>query len=80
MVTPFDRDGEVDVGSARRLAARLVEPGSHGVVVAGTTGESPTLSDEEKLRLLEGGPRRGRRSRAGDRRHRDQRHPTLGAT
>lgn len=54
MVTPFDRDGELDVGSARRLAARLIETGSHGVVVAGTTGEAPTLSDEEKLRLLEG--------------------------
>jgi 4-hydroxy-tetrahydrodipicolinate synthase len=53
MVTPFDADGAVDLASARRLARHLVENGSHGLVVAGTTGESPTLSDEEKLRLLE---------------------------
>jgi 4-hydroxy-tetrahydrodipicolinate synthase len=53
MVTPFAEDGALDVDSARRLAAHLVENGSHGLVVAGTTGESPTLSDSEKLRLLE---------------------------
>jgi 4-hydroxy-tetrahydrodipicolinate synthase len=52
MVTPFAEDGEVDLDSARTLAAHLVENGSHGLVVAGTTGESPTLSDDEKLRLL----------------------------
>jgi 4-hydroxy-tetrahydrodipicolinate synthase len=53
MVTPFDADGALDLAAARRLARHLVENGSHGLVVAGTTGESPTLSDEEKLRLLE---------------------------
>jgi 4-hydroxy-tetrahydrodipicolinate synthase len=53
MVTPFDRDGELSEESARRLARHLVEHGSDGIVVAGTTGESPTLSDEEKLRLLD---------------------------
>lgn len=54
MVTPFGADGALDVQSARRLAARLVDRGSHGVVVAGTTGESPTLSDDEKMELLQG--------------------------
>ena len=53
MVTPFDANGAVDVASARQVARHLVENGSHGLVVAGTTGESPTLSDEEKLTLLE---------------------------
>jgi 4-hydroxy-tetrahydrodipicolinate synthase len=53
MVTPFTEDGALDVESARRLAAYLVENGSHGLVVSGTTGEAPTLSDAEKLRLLE---------------------------
>jgi 4-hydroxy-tetrahydrodipicolinate synthase len=52
MVTPFTEDGSVDEGAARKLARHLVENGSHGVVVAGTTGESPTLSDEEIVSLL----------------------------
>ena len=52
MVTPFDQSGEVDEAAARSLARRLIDSGSHGLVVAGTTGESPTLSDEEKLSLL----------------------------
>ena len=62
MVTPFDQSGEVDLVAARSLAARLVEQGSHGLVVAGTTGESPTLSDAEKLDLL-----RAVKSEVGDR-------------
>jgi 4-hydroxy-tetrahydrodipicolinate synthase len=53
MVTPFGDDGALDVAAARRLARYLVEHGSHGLVVAGTTGESPTLSDAEKLELLD---------------------------
>ena len=53
MLTPFDDDGALDVPGARRLARHLVENGSHGLVVAGTTGESPTLTDDEKLELLE---------------------------
>jgi 4-hydroxy-tetrahydrodipicolinate synthase len=53
MVTPFAGDGAIDLDAARKLARHLVENGSHGLVVAGTTGESPTLSDTEKLRLLE---------------------------
>jgi 4-hydroxy-tetrahydrodipicolinate synthase len=53
MVTPFASDGSLDLGAACSLARRLVDEGSHGLVVSGTTGESPTLSDDEKLRLFE---------------------------
>ena len=52
MVTPFAEDGSVDEAAARALARTLIENGSHGVVVAGTTGESPTLSDDEDVALL----------------------------
>jgi 4-hydroxy-tetrahydrodipicolinate synthase len=52
IVTPFDADGAVDLDAFRRLAAHLVDHGSDGLVVAGTTGESPTLSDDEKLELF----------------------------
>lgn len=52
MATPFAEDGSVDFEAARGLARHLVETGSHGLVVAGTTGESPTLDDREKLDLL----------------------------
>ena len=53
MVTPFANDGALDVKGARSLAAHLVDHGSDGLVVAGTTGESPTLSHDEKLALFE---------------------------
>ncbi len=53
MVTPFNADGSFDVGGARALAAHLVDHGSDGLVVCGTTGESPTLTHEEKLSLFE---------------------------
>ena len=53
MVTPFGGDGEVDLASARRMARHLVDTGSDGVVVCGTTGEGPTVSDREKLDLME---------------------------
>jgi 4-hydroxy-tetrahydrodipicolinate synthase len=53
MVTPFAEDGSVDHEAARGLARHLVDNGSHGLVVAGTTGESPTLSDDEKLELFQ---------------------------
>ncbi|MEK7215683.1 MAG: dihydrodipicolinate synthase family protein, partial [Chloroflexota bacterium] len=49
MVTPFDDGGAVDYRQAKRLAQALVDSGSEGLVVTGTTGESPTLSTEEKL-------------------------------
>jgi 4-hydroxy-tetrahydrodipicolinate synthase len=52
MVTPFHEDGGVDDAGTRRLARHLVEHGSHGLVIAGTTGEAPTLSDDEKLAVF----------------------------
>ncbi|HMI22806.1 MAG TPA: 4-hydroxy-tetrahydrodipicolinate synthase [Gaiellaceae bacterium] len=51
-VTPFDADGAVDYERYRELCAYLVDNGSDGVVVSGTTGESPTLSDDERVELL----------------------------
>jgi len=53
MVTPFDADGGVDEAAFVRLLGYLLENGSDGVVVAGTTGEGPTLHDEERFRLFE---------------------------
>jgi len=53
MATPFAEDGRIDLDGARRLAAHLLEHGSHGLVVAGTTGECPTLTDGETVELLE---------------------------
>src|SRR5437667_1675465 len=52
IVTPFGRDGSVDFERFRQLALHLVENGSDGIVVAGTTGESPTLTDDERLELF----------------------------
>lgn len=52
IVTPFRADGAVDWDAFRALARHLVENGSDGLVVSGTTGESPTLSDDEKLELF----------------------------
>jgi 4-hydroxy-tetrahydrodipicolinate synthase len=52
MVTPFDEKGEVDYGQAKKLALALIQSGSDGVVVTGTTGEAPTVTKEEKLCLF----------------------------
>jgi 4-hydroxy-tetrahydrodipicolinate synthase len=52
MVTPFKADGSLDYEGAEKLAALLVADGSDGVVVSGTTGESPTLTDDEKVELI----------------------------
>jgi len=52
MVTPFNEKGEVDYGQTRKLASALLNSGSEGLVVSGTTGESPTLIREEELRLF----------------------------
>jgi 4-hydroxy-tetrahydrodipicolinate synthase len=52
MLTPFKADGSVDYDAAQRLAVMLVNDGSDGVVVSGTTGESPSLSDVEKIELV----------------------------
>lgn len=52
MATPFDETGAVDADGARRLATHLLEHGSTGLVIAGTTGECPTLTDGEEIDLL----------------------------
>jgi 4-hydroxy-tetrahydrodipicolinate synthase len=52
MVTPFGPDGSLDTAAAARLASHLVAGGCDGLVVSGTTGESPTTTDDEKLELL----------------------------
>ncbi|MFG2288681.1 4-hydroxy-tetrahydrodipicolinate synthase [Streptomyces sp. NPDC048595] len=52
MVTPFTADGALDLDGAQRLAAHLVDAGNDGLVVNGTTGESPTTSDAEKAQLV----------------------------
>lgn len=61
MATPFREDGTVDLDGARRLASHLLEHGSHGLAIAGTTGECPTLTDGETIELL-----RAVRAEAGD--------------
>ncbi len=53
LVTPFNRDGSVDQAGVRRLAKRQIDAGIHFLVPCGTTGESPTLSDEERFRVVE---------------------------
>jgi 4-hydroxy-tetrahydrodipicolinate synthase len=52
MATPFDEDGSLDLDAAKGLAAHILEQGSHAIVVAGSTGECPTLTDGEELELL----------------------------
>lgn len=52
MVTPFDQNGEVDFNAARILVDYLIDNGTDGIVVAGTTGESPTLTSDEKVALF----------------------------
>lgn len=52
MVTPFTSDGAVDYARAEELASRLIDTGSTGLVLSGTTGESPTLSPAEKVELF----------------------------
>ena len=52
LITPFAQDGSVNLDVAQQLARRLVEEGNEGLVVCGTTGESPTLSDDEKLSMF----------------------------
>src|SRR5918995_612377 len=52
LVTPFTRDGALDEAGVRRLARRQIDAGIHFLVPCGTTGESPTLSEEERLRVV----------------------------
>ncbi|MCP3033476.1 4-hydroxy-tetrahydrodipicolinate synthase [Halobacillus sp. A1] len=53
MVTPFDQKGEIDFNATRTLVNHLISNGSDGLVVGGTTGESPTLTSEEKIELFQ---------------------------
>ncbi|GAA0461678.1 4-hydroxy-tetrahydrodipicolinate synthase [Alkalibacillus silvisoli] len=52
MVTPFDSEGKLDLNKTEMLVEHLIANGSDGLVLGGTTGESPTLSDDEKLKLF----------------------------
>lgn len=52
MITPFNHEGEVDYGSAERLADHLINTGTEAIVLCGTTGESPTLTWEEEYELF----------------------------
>ena len=53
LVTPFDGSGNVDEAAARRLVTRQIEAGIHFLVPCGTTGESPTLTEDERVRIVE---------------------------
>ncbi|WP_318509026.1 4-hydroxy-tetrahydrodipicolinate synthase [Bacillus sp. T3] len=53
MVTPFDQNGEIDFNATRTLVNHLIANGTDGIVVAGTTGESPTLTSDEKVALFQ---------------------------
>jgi 4-hydroxy-tetrahydrodipicolinate synthase len=53
LVTPFARDGAIDQSAVRRLARRQIDAGVHFLVPCGTTGESPTLTDDERVRIVE---------------------------
>lgn len=53
MVTPFGPDGSLDLAGAKKVAKHLVDSGCDGLVISGTTGESPTTTDDEKIALLE---------------------------
>src|SRR5512134_1306551 len=52
LVTPFTREGALDEAGVKRLARRQIEAGIHFLVPCGTTGESPTLSEEERVRVV----------------------------
>jgi 4-hydroxy-tetrahydrodipicolinate synthase len=52
MITPFAENGDMDYAQARKLAKAVTDSGSDGLVIGGTTGESPAMSDDEKIRLF----------------------------
>ena len=52
MITPFYENGDVNYEMASKLAKAIVDSGSDGLVIGGTTGEAPTISDDEKLKLF----------------------------
>ncbi|MGW1764364.1 4-hydroxy-tetrahydrodipicolinate synthase [Streptomyces sp. NPDC002073] len=64
MITPFTADGTLDLDGAQRLAAHLVDAGNDGLIISGTTGESPTTTDAEKTALVQ-----AVREAVGDRAH-----------
>jgi 4-hydroxy-tetrahydrodipicolinate synthase len=53
LVTPFTKNGDVDEAAVRRLGRRQIDGGVHFLVPCGTTGETPTLTAEERLRIVE---------------------------
>ena len=53
MVTPFDENGEIDFQATKNLINYLIANGTEGLVVSGTTGESPTLTEEEKIEFIQ---------------------------
>ena len=53
LITPFTKSGDVDESAVRRLARRQIEAGIHFLCPCGTTGENPTLTDAERLRIIE---------------------------
>ena len=53
LVTPFDKNGTVDEAAVRRLTKRQIDAGIHFLVPCGTTGESPTLTEDERVRIVE---------------------------
>ena len=77
MVTPFDSDGALDLDAAVVLARYLQDHGNDGLVVAGTTGEAPTLNDDERLSLFAAVIEAV--THPGHRRYGHQRHSALGA-
>ena len=52
MITPFDEEGEIDYGQARKLASGLINSGTDSLVIGGTTGEAPSMSDDERIKLF----------------------------
>ena len=74
LVTPFTRDGAVDEAGVRRLARRQIDAGIHFLVPCGTTGESPTLTDDERVRVVELVVEEADGTRAGAGRRRRLRH------
>ena len=79
IITPFDADGRVDEDAFVAVQQHVCATGSDGVVVAGTTGEAPTLSDEEHLRIIELAVAQQAGGQHGGRGHRVQRHAPRGA-
>ena len=52
MITPFDENGDINYDMAAKLSKAIIDSGSDGLVIGGTTGEAPTISDQEKLKLF----------------------------